>query len=44
MDEENNLWPIRAIPSKFQLFKSQRSSSRGLSGESNAMQEANKKK
>ncbi|MSQ46610.1 MAG: M1 family peptidase [Ignavibacteria bacterium] len=42
INEENNLWPMRSIQSKFQLFKSQRAGSRGGGGERNAMQEANK--
>ncbi|MDA0986455.1 MAG: M1 family metallopeptidase [Bacteroidetes bacterium] len=42
VDELNNMWPIKEIPSKFQLFKSGRSQSRGFGGGQNAMQGANK--
>ena len=44
IDELNNMWPIKEIPTKFQLFKSGRQQGRGFGGEPNAMQEANRKK
>lgn len=44
INEENGNWPIRVIPSKFQLYKIGREQSRNQSSEKNAMQEASKKK
>lgn len=44
INEENGMWPIKEMPSKFQLFKSGGGSPRGgSSGTPNAMQQAQKK-
>ncbi len=44
INEENGMWPIKEMPSKFQLFKSGGGGSRGASsGMPNAMQQAQKK-
>jgi hypothetical protein len=44
INEENGMWPIKEMPSKFQLFKSGGAGPRGgSSGMPNAMQQAQKK-
>lgn len=42
INEENGLWPVRDLPTKFQLFKS-RDRVRGAGGGSNPMQKAREK-
>jgi len=42
IDEQNNAWPRRTMPSRFELFRQQQGI-RGASSGSNPMQEANKK-
>jgi hypothetical protein len=40
INEANGMWPIREIPSRFQLFKAQQGAGRGQGGAGNAMQRA----
>lgn len=44
INEENGMWPVREMPSKFQLFKQGNTAARGQSTGNNAMQKANQKK
>ena len=41
INESNGMWPVREMPSRFQLFKGGAAMSRGAAGGSNAMQRAN---
>lgn len=43
INEENNRWPVKELPSRFQLFKEGKRVSRGASVGGNAMQDAKKK-
>lgn len=43
IDEENNRWPVKELPSRFQLFKEGQRVARGSSIGGNAMQDAEKK-
>jgi Peptidase family M1 domain len=38
INESNGMWPVREMPSRFQLFKAQQGSGRGQGGAGNAMQ------
>lgn len=38
IDEGNNMWPVKELPSKFQLFKAAQGPARGASSGGNAMQ------
>ncbi|MGN6493617.1 MAG: M1 family metallopeptidase [Agriterribacter sp.] len=40
IDEANNMWPLKELPSRFQLFKERQRSTRGASTGGNAMQKA----
>lgn len=40
IDESNNMWPVKEMPSKFILFKQSQGGARGQSGGGNAMQRA----
>ena len=40
IDESNNMWPLKEMPSKFILFKQSQGGARGQSGGGNAMQRA----
>jgi hypothetical protein len=40
IDEQNNIWPVKELPSRFQLFKVGQHSVRGAGAGSNAMQDA----
>jgi hypothetical protein len=40
INEANGMWPIREMPSRFQLFKAQQGPGRGQGGAGNAMQRA----
>lgn len=42
INESNGMWPVKEMPSRFQLFKSGMNSPRGTSGGGNAMQKAKK--
>ena len=42
INEANGMWPVKEMPSRFQLFKSGMNSPRGVSGGGNAMQKAKK--
>ena len=42
INESNGMWPLKEMPSRFQLFKSGMNSPRGASGGGNAMQKAKK--
>ncbi|MFN5423717.1 MAG: M1 family metallopeptidase [bacterium] len=42
INESNGMWPVKEMPSRFQLFKSGMNSARGASGGGNAMQKAKK--
>lgn len=39
IDEENNNWPVKELPSRFQLFKEKKAATRGTSVGGNAMQD-----
>ena len=41
INESNGMWPVREMPSRFQLFKGGQAMSRGAGGGGNAMQRAN---
>jgi len=41
INESNGMWPVREMPSRFQLFKGGAAMSRGAAGGTNAMQRAN---
>lgn len=43
IDEENNRWPVKELPSRFQLFKEGQRVARGASVGGNAMQDAEKR-
>jgi hypothetical protein len=40
INEANGMWPVKEMPSRFQLFKSGQQFSRGAGGGGNAMQKA----
>lgn len=40
IDEGNNMWPVKELPSRFQLFKEGQRATRGASTGGNAMQDA----
>ncbi len=42
INEENGMWPLKEMPSKFKLFKAKNEGARGTSTGGNAMQRANK--
>lgn len=42
IDEYNNNWPVKELPSKFQLFKAAKQPARGASSGGNAMQQQSK--
>ena len=42
INESNGMWPLKEMPTKFQLYKSGLNSPRGTSGSGNAMQKAKK--
>ncbi len=42
--EENHQWPVKEIPSMFQLFKARENNARGVSSGGNAMQKSSKQK
>lgn len=42
INESNGMWPLKEMPSRFQLFKSGMNAPRGVSGGGNAMQKAKK--
>jgi len=42
IDESNNLWPLKEMPSRFNLFKQTQAGGRGQSGGGNAMQRSQK--
>ena len=44
VNEDNQNWPVKEMPSKFQLFKAQAGGSRGQSTGGNSMQRAEQKK
>lgn len=44
IDESNNMWPLKEMPSKFILFKQGQGGARGQSGGGNAMQRAQQNK
>jgi hypothetical protein len=41
INESNGMWPVREMPSRFQLYKGGQAMSRGAGGGGNAMQRAN---
>ena len=43
IDESNNLWPVKEMPSKFNLFRQGGGPARGASAGGNSMQRAQKK-
>ncbi len=43
IDESNNMWPVKELPSRFQLFKEAHRATRGASTGGNAMQKAGSK-
>ncbi len=43
IDESNNMWPVKEMPSRFTLFKQGQGGARGQSGGGNAMQKAQQK-
>jgi len=42
INEENGMWPLKEMPSRFKLFKAKNTGARGSSTGGNAMQRANK--
>ncbi len=44
IDENNNMWPVKELPSRFQLFKEGQRATRGASTGGNAMQDESKGK
>lgn len=42
IDEENNRWPVKELPNRFQLFREKKQAIRGTSVGGNAMQDAQK--
>lgn len=44
IDETNNMWPVKELPSKFQLFREGQRVTRGASSGGNAMQKAAEEK
>ena len=42
IEEGNNMWPVKELPSKFQLFKAAQGPARGASSGGNAMQKQGK--
>lgn len=43
IDEESNMWPVKELPNRFQLFKEKQSATRGSSVGGNAMQDSRTK-
>jgi hypothetical protein len=42
IDEGNNMWPVKELPNRFQLFKEGQRATRGASVGGNAMQDERK--